>query len=266
MYEDSAKLEGEMNRQGQTGASETAASDSFSTVVSGGTAPYAFEWADTHHKTHTGEGFATGTSTAQDENGFVSGKMGSKQKPSKPEEELQNNVSSDYETNDLVMLEENSVADKYKSDAPASKEKKKNEDAAAGNIAPAPAVTATAPTTVNKGSNLFDNNLTLNNVTLSDVAIEQAQYPGGSVAIQQYFDQIQYPAPIAKGYRGVVTFEVSFDKKGKIAQAAILSGLGEPFDKLLLDHLRKMPVWTPPQPNGKPVESVRMVTVEVTVR
>lgn len=127
------------------------------------------------------------------------------------------------------------------------------------------APTLAAPTTVNKGSS-NTNNFNYSNVAGMDAALGEAQYPGGSTEVQKYFDKVVYPADVAKGYKGVVTFEVSFDKKGKITSTKLVDGLGEPYDKLLLDHLKKMPNWIAPQPFGEPIASTRLVAVEVMVK
>ncbi len=126
---------------------------------------------------------------------------------------------------------------------------------------------ADAPAIYNKGTG--NNNFNSNNafdLSTADQSIYQAQYPGGSVELQKYFDKVVYPKTQSKGYKGIIVFEVSFDKKGKITRATIVSGLGMPYDQLMLDHLNKMPAWEAPQPEGTPIESIKMVTVEVTVR
>jgi len=63
-----------------------------------------------------------------------------------------------------------------------------------------------------------------------------------------------------------MVFEVKFDHTGKITTATVVSGLGEPYDKLMLDHLKKMPNWTPPAPEGTALASERLVTIEVNVK
>jgi hypothetical protein len=126
---------------------------------------------------------------------------------------------------------------------------------------------ASAPVTVSKGTsndNFRVSNAT--NMTLTDASVAQAQYPGGMAEVQKYFDKVVYPPGIQRGYKGVITFEIKFDKKGKITKSTIVQGVGEPFDKILHDHLNKMPNWEAPQPYGEPFESTRLVTVEVTVR
>jgi len=126
---------------------------------------------------------------------------------------------------------------------------------------------APAPVTVSKGTSNNDFNVSnAANMTLTDASVSQAQYPGGMAEVQKYFDKVVYPLGTPKGYKGVITFEVKFDKKGKIVKSTIVQGVGEPLDTLLYMHLNKMPNWEAPLPYGEPMESVRLVTVEVTVR
>jgi hypothetical protein len=172
--------------------------------------------------------------------------------------------------NDLVVLEEVSadkdgfrnMDDKFKTvqDDTVSLVNVNNSSVSAGRTAP-------VPVTVNKGSS--NDNFSVSNaanLSLTDASVAQAQYPGGMDEVQKYFDKVVYPLGTPKGYKGVITFEVKFDKKGKIVKSSIVQGVGEPLDTLLYMHLNKMPNWEAPQPYGEPFESTRLITVEVTVR
>lgn len=125
---------------------------------------------------------------------------------------------------------------------------------------------APAPS-VDKGTS--NSNFTLNNaanMTLTDASVNQAQYPGGMTEVQKYFDKAVYPTGTKKGYKGVITLELNFDKKGKITKSSIIQGLGTPYDIVILDLAKKMPNWEAPAPYGEPFASTRVITVEVTVR
>lgn len=126
---------------------------------------------------------------------------------------------------------------------------------------------ADQPTAVDKGTS--NSNFTLNNaanMTLTDASVNQAEYPGGMDEVQKYFDKATYPTGTTKGYKGVIILEVHFDEQGKIMKSTIIQGLGNPYDVVILNHLKKMPNWEAPAPYGEPFKSARLVTVEVTVR
>lgn len=176
---------------------------------------------------------------------------------------------SEYDMVDAVARGENS-ADKSKFKSRQSDSKKVAADTVvlAGNdIVSSSASAPVAPISVDKGtSNANFSVSNAANMTLTDASVMQAQYPGGMAEVQKYFDKLVYPVGTPKGYKGVITFEIAFDKKGKMTKSTIVQSVGEPLDTLLYMHLKKMPNWEVPQPYGEPIESVRLVTVEVTVR
>ena len=275
IYKDSAYRE-----SAPVGNKDAEENDTITSIVTDGTQPYTFGWTDTNSSPNREEGLATGTYTAtvQDDNSASTAPKGKAQEPT-TQGQFRTDVAREMDVEDGVVFVEEPAAleevttasNKYLSDAlTADDEYKKNEDVAGSGKSVSANKPSTAPQpeapSLSKGSG-YDNNLfNHSNVLNTDIAIVQAQYPGGPSAVQQYFDKLTYPAPIAKGYKGVMVFEVNFDKKGKITKATIVTGLGEPYDKLLLEHLNKMPAWIAPEPNGKPVESTRQVLVEVTVR
>jgi hypothetical protein len=263
--------------------------DSVGTItstVSGTSAPNTYEWTSDGSKDKELDGASNGSGAGSYKVTVAGGNRSAKskkeegnfvaQKPSAPalsesepmpsaDEEIQLNMPDD-----LVALEEVTAnSDEYRN----MDDKIKTVQADtisfvnADNSSVSAGRTASAPVTVNKGTS--NDNFSVSNavnMTLTDASIAQAQYPGGMAEVQKYFDKVVYPPGIQRGYKGVLTFEISFDKKGKITKSTIVQGVGEPFDKILHDHLKKMPNWEAPQPYGEPFESTRLVTVEVTVR
>lgn len=254
-------------------AESSRAGDTVSVTDNGGTANYSYEWTDGDVKdkapspfTATGSPHANSSPSATNDEVAPSAALA---KPASPkgapgyiaDEEVVYADTLLYNLEEVAMAPPAPAA---KSKAPASeKPKKKQEEMGNGANNTASRKDVPAPNE-GAGNSIFSDDIS--NMADKEASLYQAQYPGGSTAIQKYFDQLAYPKDLAKGAKGIVVFEVQFDNSGKITTATVVSGLGEPYDKLLLDHLKKMPNWTAPTPNGEPIESLRMVTVEVNVK
>lgn len=86
---------------------------------------------------------------------------------------------------------------------------------------------------------------------------EQAEFPGGAMAMMQYLaDNVSYP-PTAQenGIQGrvLVTFIVGTD--GTITEPEIIKSLEASLDREAIRVVRNMPKWKPAKLNGKPVST-----------
>ena len=84
---------------------------------------------------------------------------------------------------------------------------------------------------------------------------EQAVFPGGDVAMLEYFGRhIAYPQEAVKaGKYGTIYLEFMVDARGGITKIKVLKGLDDVLDANVIKAVQAMPTWTPAKKNGKPV-------------
>jgi len=77
----------------------------------------------------------------------------------------------------------------------------------------------------------------------------------GSQTYQEYLNsEIQYPEEAkVNNISGIVYAYFEIDRQGKVQNARIIDGIGESFDKEVLDAIKNMPDWEPAISMGKPL-------------
>ena len=75
----------------------------------------------------------------------------------------------------------------------------------------------------------------------------------GSQSVQEYLNsEIQYPEEAkVNNISGLVYAYFEIDRKGRVQNARIIDGIGEPFDKEVLEAIKNMPDWEPAHSMGK---------------
>lgn len=90
------------------------------------------------------------------------------------------------------------------------------------------------------------------------------QFPGGETGLLKYLAGIPYP-PIARenDIEGTVYIQFVVDKTGDVIQAGIArSSKDKILDNAALDHIKKMPKWTPGKQRGKAVKVQFIVPIK----
>lgn len=89
---------------------------------------------------------------------------------------------------------------------------------------------------------------------------ENAQFPGGEMALEQFFRKnIQYPA-IAKqqGIEGEVIVALEIDETGAVTNIEIVQGVGGGCEEEVVRVLTEMPSWKPTNQAGHAVSSRKL--------
>ncbi len=97
----------------------------------------------------------------------------------------------------------------------------------------------------------------------TEPAIKSAQFPGGSAALKDYISKnLSYPSDEKEnGVGGIVKVGFLVDKKGKIKDINIISGVSKPLDSEAIKLVKSMPRWEPATENGEAVEQKNSVDV-----
>lgn len=84
------------------------------------------------------------------------------------------------------------------------------------------------------------------------------QFPGGEEELQRFIAKnIVYPSvALETGIEGVVVVQFVVDTKGRIKDPVVVRDIGGGCGQAAIDVVRKMPIWTPGEQNGRAV-SVR---------
>ena len=94
-------------------------------------------------------------------------------------------------------------------------------------------------------------------IVYSKIAVEeQAEFPGGYNALQQYIKQnlkwpkVEGPCEIV----GKVYVEFTIETDGSVKDVKVIKGLSAAFDKEAIRVVESMPKWKPAMEKGKPVQ------------
>lgn len=86
------------------------------------------------------------------------------------------------------------------------------------------------------------------------VVDEMPEFPGGEANLIKYLSSIAYP-PFAKEKKieGDVYVRFLVNEYGRIVEVEAVRSAHEVLDQAAIDHISKMPKWTPGKKRGKPV-------------
>jgi periplasmic protein TonB len=86
-----------------------------------------------------------------------------------------------------------------------------------------------------------------------------ASFPGGLDSLRAFIQKnLEYPPSKPDKPEGRVFVDFIIMKDGSLSEIKIVKGLGDPYDKCVLDLFHIMPKWNPAMHRGKAVE-IRMV-------
>ncbi|GIV34878.1 MAG: protein TonB [Chitinophagales bacterium] len=92
---------------------------------------------------------------------------------------------------------------------------------------------------------------------------EMPVFPGGEAALLKYLSSIPYPV-IAKenDIEGSVYIRFVVDKDGRVTNVEVAKGADKILNEAALEHVKKMPNWTPGKQRGKPVRVQFIVPIK----
>lgn len=95
-----------------------------------------------------------------------------------------------------------------------------------------------------------------------------AEYPGGSVAFEDYLkNHIRYPEEaVNKNIEGTVQIAFVVEKDGSPVDIKVLRGIGYGCDQEVINVLRTSPKWKPAIDNGRPWAMHETVSVKFSLR
>jgi len=95
-----------------------------------------------------------------------------------------------------------------------------------------------------------------------------AQFPGGFSAFERYLhDNIKYPNfAIESGIHGTISLAMKIDEYGRIADIAVIKGIGYGCDNAAIKAVKEMPRWIPGKKNGENVPVVHRLDIEMILR
>lgn len=104
--------------------------------------------------------------------------------------------------------------------------------------------------------------IVLDNDTIYQMTEENAQFPGGTQAMEGFRERNQvYPPELqALGIRGSVTVSFIVGEDGSISKAAVGRGVSPTLDAEALRVTALMPKWIPGKEKGRPVKFTRSMT------
>lgn len=88
--------------------------------------------------------------------------------------------------------------------------------------------------------------------------VEDAKYPGDSVALNNHFRKIRYPEKSRRaGIAGTVLVQYIVDTSGNIQEAKIMKGINDEINREALRLVYTQKKWKPTIYNGRKVKSYK---------
>lgn len=97
--------------------------------------------------------------------------------------------------------------------------------------------------------------------------VEDAKYPGDSVALSKHFAKIRYPEKSRRtGVAGTVLVQYVVDTSGNIQEAKIMKGVNDEINREALRLVYTQKKWTPTTYNGRKVKSYKKREIEFKIQ
>lgn len=91
----------------------------------------------------------------------------------------------------------------------------------------------------------------------------EAEFPGGSMALNAYLHEHLRISEIENCTQGKVYLSLIIEADGSVSDARVERGICQEFDSAVRNAIKEMPRWIPATSNGKPVRTRIILPVHI---